>query len=116
MQCVSGGSLSDLLKNDGHLDWHRAARYIADVGEGLLEVHCRGIVHRDLEPANILGDSKRDEALLTDFGVAAGLTDAANIAGSVPHMAPEALEGSVLTPLFDRAQRNMSPEAIPPVR
>ena len=116
MQYVSGGSLSDLLKNDGPLDWHRAARYIADVGEGLLEVHGRGIVHRDVKPANILWDSKRDEALLTDFGVAAGLTDPANIAGSIPYMAPEALEGSVLTPLFDRAQRNMSPEAIPPVR
>ncbi len=42
MQYVSGGSLSDLLKSEGPLDWQRAARYMADVGEGLLEVHARG--------------------------------------------------------------------------
>ena len=95
MQYVSGGSLADLLKSDGPLDWQRAARYVADVGEGLLEVHARGIVHRDVKPANILWDSRRDEAVLTDFGVASRLTDPANIAGSIPYMAPEALDGQV---------------------
>ena len=95
MQYVSGGSLSDLVKSEGPLDWQRAARYTADVGEGLLKVHERGIVHRDVKPSNILWDSKRDEALLTDFGVAARLTDPANIAGSIPYMAPEALDGRV---------------------
>ena len=69
MQYVSGGSLADLLKSEGPLDWQRAARYVADVGEGLLEVHEQGIVHRDVKPANILWDPSRDEALLTDFGV-----------------------------------------------
>ncbi len=95
MQYVSGGSLSDLLKSEGPLDWQRAARYVADVGEGLLEVHARGIVHRDVKPANILWDPRRDEALLTDFGIAARLTDPANVAGSIPYMAPEALDGRV---------------------
>ena len=95
MQYVSGGSLSDLLKSEGPLDWQRAARYVADVGEGLLEVHERGIVHRDVKPANILWDPRRDEALLTDFGVAARLADPAAIAGSIPYMAPEAFDGRV---------------------
>ena len=90
MQYVSGGSLSDLLKSEGPLDWQRAARYVADVGEGLLEVHARGIIHRDVKPANILWDPRKDEALLTDFGIAARLTDPANVAGSIPYMAPEA--------------------------
>ena len=96
MQYVSGGSLSDLLKSEGPLDWQRAARYVADVGEGLLEVHARGIVHRDVKPANILWDPRKDEALLTDFGIASRLTDPANIAGSIPYMAPEALDGRVI--------------------
>ena len=95
MQYVSGGSLSDLLKNEGPLDWQRAARYIADVGEGLLEVHARGVVHRDVKPANILWDSRRNEALLTDFGIASRLAAPANVAGSIPYMAPEALDGQV---------------------
>jgi serine/threonine protein kinase len=100
MQFISGGSLSGLLETEGQLDWQRAARYIADVGEGLLEVHARGIVHRDVKPSNILWDLKRDEALLTDFGVASRLTDSSNVAGSIPYMAPEALDGQV-TPSLD---------------
>jgi serine/threonine protein kinase len=99
MQYVSGGSLADLLKREGHLDWQRAARYVADVGEGLLKVHACGIIHRDVKPANILWDSRRDEALLTDFGVAARLGDRSSAAGSVPYMAPEALDGHMLPAL-----------------
>jgi serine/threonine protein kinase len=95
MQYVSGGSLADLLKKEGLLDWQRAGRYVADVGEGLLEVHSRGIVHRDVKPANILWDPRRDEAVLTDFGVAAHLADPAAVAGSIPYMAPEAFDGRV---------------------
>ena len=96
MQYVSGGSLADRLKREGPLDWQRAARYVADVGEGLLEVHARGIVHRDVKPANILWDPGRDEALLTDFGVAARMANPAAVAGSIPYMAPEAFDGQVV--------------------
>jgi serine/threonine protein kinase len=95
MQHVAGGSLADRLTKEGPLDWQPAARYVADVGEGLLEVHTRGIVHRDVKPANILWDPRKDEALLTDFGVAARLGDAAALAGSIPYMAPEAFDGEV---------------------
>jgi len=71
LQYVAGGSLAERLERDGPLGWQHAARFIADVGEGLLEVHARGIVHRDIKPANILWHPEKDEALLTDFGVAA---------------------------------------------
>ena len=100
MQYVPGGSLADRLKTEGPLDWQRAARYVADVGEGLLEVHKQGIVHRDVKPANILWDPKRDEAILTDFGVGSWLADAASVAGSLPYMAPEAYDGEV-SPALD---------------
>jgi Protein kinase domain/Domain of unknown function (DUF4384)/Putative zinc-finger len=99
MQYVSGGSLANLLKTEGLLDWQRAARYVADVGEGLVEVHARGIVHRDVKPANILWDPRKDEALLTDFGIAARLTEPTSVAGSIPYMAPEAYDGRVLPSL-----------------
>jgi hypothetical protein len=95
MQYVPGGSLADRIKQSGPLDWKEAARYVADVGVGLLKVHEHGIVHRDVKPSNILWDSKRDEALLTDFGIAARLSQPVNIAGSIPYMAPESLDGEV---------------------
>ena len=100
MQYVPGGSLADLLKAEGPLDWQRAARYIADVGEGLIEVHKQGIVHRDVKPGNILWEPKRDEAILTDFGVGSWLADPASIAGSLAYMAPEAYDGHV-SPALD---------------
>jgi serine/threonine protein kinase len=100
MQYVAGGSLADLLKAEGSLDWQRAARYVADVGEGLLEVHAQGIVHRDVKPSNILWDPKKDEAILTDFGVGAWLAHPATVAGSLPYMAPEAYDGKV-SPALD---------------
>jgi len=100
MQYVAGGSLADLLKAEGALDWQRAGRYVADVGEGLIEVHKQGIVHRDVKPANILWEPKTDEALLTDFGVGSWLADPASIAGSLAYMAPEAYDGRV-SPALD---------------
>jgi serine/threonine protein kinase len=100
MQYVAGGSLAGLLEAKGPLDWQRAARYVADVGEGLLEVHAQGIVHRDVKPSNILWDPGRDEALLTDFGVGARLADPATIAGSLPYMAPEVYDGRI-SPALD---------------
>jgi serine/threonine-protein kinase len=95
MQYVPGGSLADRLKGNGPLPWPRAARYIADVGEGLLEVHTCGIIHRDIKPANVLWDPKNDRALLTDFGVSGHLACARTVAGTPLYMAPEAFEGRV---------------------
>jgi serine/threonine protein kinase len=95
MQYVAGGSLAGLLKREGPLGWQRAARYVADVGEGLVEVHARGIVHRDVKPANILWEPRRDEAVLTDFGVGARLSDPAGVAGSLLYMAPEGFDGRI---------------------
>jgi serine/threonine protein kinase len=97
---VAGGSLADRLRLEGTLGWPEAARYIADVGEGLLAVHARGIIHRDIKPSNILWDPETDEALLTDFGVSARLGDLVGLGGTLPFMAPEAFVGKV-SPALD---------------
>jgi hypothetical protein len=95
LQLVPGCSLDRRLQEEGPLPWHKAARYVADVGEGLLEVHRLRLVHRDVKPANILWHAQRDEAILTDFGVSAHLGGPGNVAGSPLYMAPEAFEGQV---------------------
>ena len=76
MQYVAGGSLEDRLALGGALPWPEAARYVADVAEGLAHAHAAGVVHRDIKPANILFDPAQDEALLTDFGAASASRDA----------------------------------------
>jgi serine/threonine-protein kinase len=93
LQYVPGGSLADRLRQAGPLGWQEAAKYIADVGEGLVELHGRRILHCDIKPANILWDRERDEALLADFGVSARLAEAAAGVGTLPYMAPEAFTG-----------------------
>jgi serine/threonine protein kinase len=93
LQYVAGGSLGAQVEREGPLPWQRAARYVADVGEGLLAVHAAGIVHRDVKPDNILWDAAKDEALLTDFGVSARLADRGTVAGTPVYMAPEAFRG-----------------------
>src|SRR5206468_1881916 len=100
LQYVPGGSLADRLEREGHLDWQTAARYVADVGEGLLSVQARGIVHRDIKPANILWDPEIDEALLTDLGVGVRLAEPTGLGGTIPYMAPEAFDGQ-LSPALD---------------
>jgi serine/threonine-protein kinase len=95
LQYVPGGSLADRVRQDGALPWAPAARYVADVAEGLLAVHARGIVHRDVKPANILWNPETDEAVLTDFGISARMSDRAEVGGSPFYMPPEAFDGVV---------------------
>src|SRR5262249_57857152 len=89
---VDGGSFQAGLEKDGPLGWQLAARYIADVGEALLHVH-KDVVHCDVKPANLLWDRQRDEALLTDFGLASRLANSGQVAGTPLYMAQEAFAG-----------------------
>jgi serine/threonine protein kinase len=95
LQYVPGDSLADRVRQQGPLPWALAARYVADVAEGLLAVHARGIVHRDVKPANILWNSETDEALLTDFSIAARWGDGGEVGGTPSYMPPEAFDGVV---------------------
>src|SRR4051794_10325767 len=56
MRHIDGADLSELLGRDGPLDPEEALRIVAQVGEALDEGHGRGLVHRDVKPANILVD------------------------------------------------------------
>jgi hypothetical protein len=95
MDYVAGGSLAARVGREGPLPWHKAARYAAEAGEGLLEVQARGIVHRDVKPSNLLWDLAADHALLTDLGVAARMNQQGSFGGTPFYMPPEAFEGRV---------------------
>jgi serine/threonine-protein kinase len=70
---------------------------VSHVGSALDAIHARGLVHRDVKPANIMLDESGNAAL-TDFGVARGeahtaLTKQGRIVGTVDYLAPEVIRG-----------------------
>ena len=100
LQYVAGGSLKGRVERAGPLRWDIATRYTTDIAEGLAAMHARGVVHRDVKPDNLLHDPDNDEALLTDLGIAARLTDPASEGGTPYFTAPEGFDG-VLSPALD---------------
>lgn len=70
MEYIDGGNLESLVKQKGKLEEVEAIRYIYQVGSALSYIHKRGILHRDVKPANIMRRSETNEAVLIDFGLA----------------------------------------------
>lgn len=90
MEHVAGGSLDHWLSR-ARRSRADILRVLVEAGRGLAVAHDAGIVHRDIKAANILvGDDGR--ARVTDFGLAT-LGDHGLVAGTLPYMAPEQLDG-----------------------
>src|SRR5699024_5329487 len=98
MELVEGGSLRDMLNEQGALE----VSLVAKIGESLLQaVHYAnqaGVLHRDIKPGNIMMSSD-GRVILTDFGIATieggpSITRTGALIGSPEYMAPERLEGA----------------------
>jgi serine/threonine-protein kinase len=97
MEYIAGGSLRQLLRNEGPLPPLRATNLVARIADGLASAHRRGIVHRDLKPDNVMM-TLSGVPKITDFGLAKKVhTDLVGEAGylaGTPHfMAPELFSG-----------------------
>jgi hypothetical protein len=104
MQYVAGPDLAGLLRSEGPLSLERTLAIMTQIADALDAAHARGLIHRDVKPANLLvepaeSDQDPDRAYLSDFGVAkrfesrAGLTAPGELVGTVDYIAPEQIEG-----------------------
>ncbi|UOQ87689.1 protein kinase [Agromyces endophyticus] len=110
MELVDGQDLREALRS-GPLDAPEAAALLADLGEALHVIHERGIVHRDVKPANVLLEpahlpSRRWNAKLADFGIArliddARLTRTGLLVGTPGYLSPEQVSGAPAGPAAD---------------
>ena len=102
---LDGGSLSDLLADDGRLPLADCVRLALEIAGGLGALHECGIVHRDVKPANVMLD-RHGASALTDYGLAKGtaysvLTKPGQPLGTLDYLAPELIEGKDATPESD---------------
>jgi len=94
---VRGDSLSTRIASEGVLSLGEALRLVIDLADALEALHARGLVHRDVKPANVMVD-EGGAAALTDFGLARGvadtlLTKTGVVVGTVDYLAPELIRG-----------------------
>ena len=94
MELIEHGSLDDLLETQGRLSEHQVLDVGIQIARGLRAAHRKGLIHRDVKPANILFVDEQ-AAKIGDFDLAAVATQHqqsdAVIWGTPAYVAPERL-------------------------
>jgi tRNA A-37 threonylcarbamoyl transferase component Bud32/FlaG/FlaF family flagellin (archaellin) len=107
MRFVAGRDVRSLLDRDGTLPAWRTVTIIDQVASALDAAHDRGLVHRDVKPANMLLDTggpsgQFDHVYLSDFGLTkhslstSSLTGSGQFLGTLDYIAPEQIEGRTI--------------------
>jgi serine/threonine-protein kinase len=100
MRYVPGRSLAELTAGGQALPWREVLAWLVPMADALAHAHDRGVIHRDVKPANILLQDDDGWPFLTDFGIATLRTSEASRAevterfGTPEFMAPEQLLGA----------------------
>src|SRR5262249_46320614 len=105
MEYVPGDSLAHRIRQSGQLSPAQSGRWIGQVAAALKAAHARGIVHRDVKPANIL-ITPENAAKLADFGIARSVQDVSQtqsgvMVGTPAFLSPEVARGGDPSPASD---------------
>lgn len=99
MEYVDGVTLRDVVRTDGPMRAERAVEVIGDACEALNFSHQRGIIHRDVKPANIM-IGPAGAVKVVDFGIAKaiadsdkGVTQPGAVIGTAHYLSPEQARG-----------------------
>ena len=106
MKFIAGQSLDPILKTAGGLPITMVQTILSQAGSALGYAHRRGVIHRDVKPANVMIDDE-GWVVVTDFGIAkvssaTGLTVTGVTVGTPAYMSPEQCLGKEVTGASDQ--------------
>ena len=106
MKYIEGRGLDSIIEDKGPLDLDMTRLILQQAASALSFAHHRGVVHRDVKPANIMID-ENGWAVVTDFGIAKvedghHLTATGTAVGSPHYMAPEQFHNQPVTAAADQ--------------